>query len=148
MKEFLKTLKNIFFTEFSNKDDFIEKNKDNHFQNTLKEKIKEFNDKIPFNSDSVLDDLKESIMKQRDVVIDTEKLFNERNEKFNNINEKTESLLNYAVTYRKKTKKIKNKVKCNKCCITLSGIIIILIILYGLSIYICKGFKFDQCLKK
>ena len=113
----------------------------------LKEKIKNFNDKEPFKSDCVIDDIKESILKQRDMVINTEKLLNERNERMNNINEKSESLLKNSVTYRKKTRKIKKKMKCNKCCTITIGIIITLIILYGVSVYLCGGFKLDKCIK-
>ena len=81
------------------------------------------------------------------MVINTEKLLNERNEKMNNINEKSEALLNNSVTFRKKTRKIKKKMICNKCCIITSGIIITLIILYGVSVYLCGGFKLDKCIK-
>ncbi len=108
--------------------------------------MKEFNNKQPFNSDTI-DDLKETILKQRDFVIDTEKLLNERNEKVNNINEKTEALLDSSISFRKKTRTIKKKMKSNKCCIITSGIIITLIILYGAGVYFCGGLKLDNCIK-
>lgn len=54
--------------------------------------------------------------------------------------------MNTSINYRKKARKVKNKQKLNKCCTTITAIIIILIIAYGIAFYICGGFKLPKCI--
>lgn len=138
-------MKKQFFEEFQNIDEFEEKNKDKHFNKILGKELNLFNEK-KINSDSILDGLREVVFRERDIIIDAEKLLSERNETINNIREKSENLLNDSVNYRAKTKKIKKKQKCNKLCTTITSIIILLIIGYGIAVYVCGGFKLPKCI--
>ena len=116
---------------------------DEDFKEKLKMKYEFFNENPEFSSEAVAN-LKISMEKMKDEILEASGLLKERSNIIENMNQRADSLVKSSDGMRKATKHVKKKESKKKIYVCIGIILAILIVLYLLICMFCGSFTF-QC---
>lgn len=106
----------------------------------------EYNDKKE-EKESNIDVLKKNIVETKDILLQTEDILNERGEKMQLICKKADELSCHSDSFYSASKKVKKTALKRKIMIITGSIIGVLVVVYGVTAYVCGTMEVWKCSK-
>ena len=116
----------------------------NSFSNTLRERLKFYNENQDLNYNSKIEKLKDSLVETKDALIESAEVLEERGEHLEIVVKKANTLKNQSKTYFVKAKKFKERVKGFDIRLII-GVLTCIFLSYILSSILCGGFGLPNC---
>lgn len=128
----------------------IEFSLDVKFGDIYKELFEKFAEDDPENHcDPLVSQLKESILKEKDILFDADEALMKRQQYFEDIQEKAQDLVHTSNNYLKAAKNTKSGLNCKRIgLIIFLSVFVLLLIAYIVMAVVCKGMAFQGCLNK
>lgn len=145
--DFLEKIKSLFFNKYSESEleSAIAYSLDYSFKPILKEQMKSYN-----NSDNIkakIEQLKQSVVEQKNLIFEANDALMERGEKINIIVQKAEQLANDSNSFALAAKKVKKRERWKRIKWSIIITVSILVVAYVIAAIVCKGPHFPDCIK-
>ena len=116
----------------------------NSFSDTLRTKLKYYNENQDLNYNSKIEKLKDSLVETKDALIESAEVLEERGEHLEIVVKKANTLKNQSKTYFVKAKKFKERVKGFDIRLII-GVLTCIFLGYILSSILCGGLGLPNC---
>lgn len=144
--DFLEKIKSLFFNKYSDSEleSVIRYSLNDSFHPILMEQMKYYNDNV--NIKTKVDELKQCVIEQKNIIIEANEALMERGDKLNIIVKKAEQLTNDSNSFYRAAKKVKRNEQCKRIkwiIIITSGV---LVVAYVIAAIVCKGPHLPICI--